>query len=139
MTRFKYWKLVYNINILEYSKNKKENKIIFFARLIYNKGIFEIPEIMKHIIKYYNTKLIIAGKFVYENEKNKFFKMVNKLNLEDYIVYKGYLNDDDLYKEISTSKLMIYPSHSDSFSIAVSQSLSLYTPVVAYNIAGLKI
>ncbi len=40
-----------NINILKYNKNKKEDKIIFFARLIYNKGIFEIPKIMKYIIK----------------------------------------------------------------------------------------
>lgn len=130
-----------NISIFEYNKNKKEkeNKIIFFARLIYNKGIFELPKIMKHIIKYYNTRLIIVGKFVYESERKKFFKIVKRLNLEDYIVYKGFLSDDDLYKEISTSKLMIYPSHYDSFSITVSQSLSLNTPVVAYNIAGLKI
>ncbi len=65
--------------------------------------------------------------------------MVNKLKLNDYIVYKGYLSDDELYNEISTSKLMIYPSHNDTFSIVVMQSLSLNTPVVAYNIAGLKI
>ncbi len=127
-----------NINILGYNKNKKENKIIFFARLVYNKGIFELPKIMRYIIKYYDVKLIIAGKFIYEREKIKFFNLIKKYKLENNIIYKGFLNDNDLYNEISTSKLMIYPSHSDSFSIAILQSLALYTPVIAYNIAGLK-
>lgn len=128
-----------NINISLYKDNKKDNKIIFFARLIYNKGIFDIPPILKYIIKEYNTHLILVGKFIYDKEKKQFFKIINKYKLNDRIIYRGYLSDEDLYKEISTSKLMIYPSHSDSFSLAISQALSLNTPVVAYNIAGLKI
>ncbi len=128
-----------NIDISMYINMHKENKIIFFARLNYLKGILDIPKILKLIIKKYNTKIVICGKFNRDFERKLFFKMVNKLKLNDYVVYKGYLSDDELYNEISTSKLMLYPSHDDSQPIAVMQSLSLYTPVVAYNIAGLKI
>ena len=49
------------------------------------------------------------------------------------------MDDEELYNEIGKSRVMIYPSHSDSFSLSVAQSISLKTPVVAYNIAGLKI
>jgi len=127
------------VNINNYVKNIKENKIIFFARLNYLKGIFDIPEILKFIIKKYNTKIIICGKFHRDFESELFFKMVNKLKLNDYVIYKGFLSDSELYNEISTSKLMIYPSHDDSQPISVMQALSLYTPVIAYNIAGLKV
>ncbi len=34
---------------------------------------------------------------------------------------------------------MLYPSHSDSFSISVLQALFLHVPVVAYDIPGLSL
>ena len=128
-----------DINLNKYIKNPKENHIIYFARLNYTKGIFEIPFILKDILSQYNTKLVIVGKFTREFEKVKFVKMVKEYGLEDNIILKGYLTDEQLYNEISKSKLMIYPSHSDSFSLAVSQSLALHTPAIVYNIAGVKI
>jgi len=128
-----------NMELNKYIKNVKENYIIYFARLNYMKGIFEIPFILKNILNYYNTKLVIIGKFAREWEKAKFIKMIKKYGLEDNVILKGYLTNDQLYNEISKSKVMIYPSHSDSFSLAISQALALHTPVIAYNIAGVKI
>ena len=128
-----------DIKLNKYIENAKENYIIYFARLNYTKGIFELPVILKDILTQYNTKLVIVGKFTREFEKVQFIKMVKKYRLEDNIILKGYLTDAQLYKEISKSKVMIYPSHSDSFSLAISQSLALHTPVIAYNIAGVKI
>ena len=128
-----------DINLNKYIKTPKENHIIYFARLNYTKGIFEIPFILKDILSQYNTKFVIVGKFTREFEKIQFIKMVKEYGLEDNIILKGYLTDEQLYNEISKSKLMIYPSHSDSFSLAISQSLALHTPAIAYNIAGLKI
>ena len=54
-------------------------------------------------------------------------------------IYLGKLTDDELYQELSTSSLMIYPSHSDSFSLSILQSIYLGTPVVAYDIAGISL
>jgi glycosyltransferase involved in cell wall biosynthesis len=84
--------------------------------------------------------LVITGNFdrTFKEEKI-FWKMVNKYNLKDKIIYKEYLNTSELYSEIASSKLLIYPSHGDSFSLSIAQSLSLHTPVVAYDIAGLNI
>ena len=65
--------------------------------------------------------------------------MIKKLNLEDKVEYLGVLGDDELYDELGKSKLMVYPSHSDSFSISVLQALFLHVPVVAYDIPGLSI
>ena len=118
---------------------EKENKIIFSARLVYNKGIFELPKILHLLNQHQKIRLVLVGQFVYESEKQQFFKLIDKYNLGDLIDYKGFQDDSSLYHEISTAKLMIYPSHSDSFSITISQALLLHTPVVAYNIPGLEI
>ena len=128
-----------DIKLHKYTENVKENYIIYFARLNYTKGIFEIPVILKSILRYYNTKLVIVGNFTREAEKDQFIEMIKKYRLEDNIILRGYLTNEQLYNEISKAKVMIYPSHSDSFSLAISQALALHTPVIAYNIAGVKI
>jgi glycosyltransferase involved in cell wall biosynthesis len=104
------------------------------------KGIFDIPIVLYYILKNIDTKLVITGNFdrTFKEEKI-FWKLVDKYNLRDKIIYKGYLGNEELYNEISSSKLLLYPSHGDSFSISIAQALALHTPVVAYDIAGLDI
>lgn len=125
--------------IKKYKTEQKYNQIIFYARLIYQKGLFDVIYIHKKIVKTVNIKLKISGKFPREFEKNEFFKLVKKLGMETFIEYAGVLSDEELYTELSRSRLMIYPSHSDSFSISVLQALFLHVPVVAYDIPGLSL
>jgi glycosyltransferase involved in cell wall biosynthesis len=117
----------------------KEDKIIYFARLIYRKGLFDILYILQEILRHHDTKLVIIGKFQRRLEWDLFMNMARKMHILDKINYMGPLSDDDLYSELKTSKLMLYPSHSDSFSISILQALFLGIPVVSYRIAGLAI
>jgi len=48
----------------------------------------------------------------------------------------GGLSKAELYGLLSRAKVLLYPSHSDSFSIVVLESLACGTPVVAYDIPG---
>ena len=125
--------------IKKYQINEKMNQIIFYARLIYQKGLFDVLYIHKKITESYNIKLIISGKFQRDFEQKEFYRIIKKLGLESKVEYLGILTDDELYSELSRSKLMLYPSHSDSFSISVLQALFLHVPVVAYDIPGLSL
>jgi glycosyltransferase involved in cell wall biosynthesis len=125
--------------IKEYRDQERNNQIIFYARLIYQKGLFDVIYVHKKIVESINIKLIISGRFQREFEKKEFFNLINKLGIETFVEYAGVLNDNELYLELSRSKLMIYPSHSDSFSISVLQALYLHVPVVAYDIPGLSL
>ena len=117
----------------------KENKIIFFARLVYRKGIFDFIRVVKDITKNSDVKVIIAGEFQHKFEKTYFFSLLSKYELNESVKYLGKLTDDELYQELSTASLMIYPSHSDSFSLSILQAIYLETPVVAYDIAGISL
>ncbi len=125
--------------IKKYQMNEKKNQIIFYARLIYQKGLFDVLYIYKKISESYNIKLKISGKFQRNFEKREFYRIIRKLDLENKVKYMGILGDDKLYSELARSKLMLYPSHSDSFSISVLQALFLHVPVVAYDIPGLSL
>jgi glycosyltransferase involved in cell wall biosynthesis len=111
---------------------------IFFARLIPIKGLFELPEIWKQVIKELpKAKLAVAG--ITENEiyvKN-FLDVVNQNHLSSNIIFLGELDELSLKRSVSSSKVALYPSLIDSFSLVTLESLACGTPVVAYNIPAI--
>jgi len=125
--------------LLKYRKFKKEDYIIFFARLVPEKGIYEIPLLMKKLKESYdkNVKMVICGKFPNEKIKNNFLKLAIKYKVEDNIELKGFVKENELYELVSKAKVLVYPSHQDGFSLVVLESLALGTSVVAYNIPAI--
>ena len=119
-----------------------ENKCgygVFFARLIPFKGVLEIPYIIKYLKKLnVDLKIKILGKFYDEYTKKKFYDIASELNVEQNIEYLGFVPKQKLYEIVSKAKIMIYPSHSDAFSLSILESIALGTPVIAYDIAGPK-
>ena len=95
--------------------------------------------IVKEIVKSLRVEVVVAGQFQHSYEERYFFELLSKYHLEKFVNYKGRLTDDELYSELSTAKAMVYPSHSDSFSISILQAIYLNTPVVAYDIAGISV
>jgi len=51
----------------------------------------------------------------------------------------GLSRERKRFEIVAKAKLMLYPSHVDSFSYAVLESLYLNTPVVAYKIPAIEI
>ena len=118
--------------------SRKENKVIYYSRLNFMKGLLEIPYIFKKIREKIDVSLEVIGKFNTVYEEKEFFRTVEKLGLKENVRYIGYLPDEELRIELETSLLLLYPSHSDSFSLVILESLSSGVPVVAYDIPGLS-
>jgi glycosyltransferase involved in cell wall biosynthesis len=116
--------------------NKKEDFAIYYARLNASKGLFEIPYIAKKLSNA-GYKLVIAGRFDNLRDKDRFFKICKEKEVKN-IEYVGYLPEDRLYDLISRAKVLIYPSHSDSFSFVILEALFLGCFVVAYDIPAIK-
>ena len=127
----------YNTELLKYRTKKKEDYIVFWARLYSLKGILEVPYIIRQIVKKYDDiKLKLFGKFYNDIEKNHFFNLLKKLGIERNVEYLGFLPEEKKYEIVSKARAVLYPSHSDSFSLVILESLALGTPVVAYDLLG---
>ena len=114
----------------------KDDYAVFYARLGVSKGILEIPFIAKELEKA-GYKLILIGNFDSVSTKMRFERICRKLCVNN-IEYTGYLPPDKgLWEIIAKSKVLIYPSHYDAFSLVVLESLFLGTSVVAYNIPAI--
>ncbi|AOL17560.1 LPS biosynthesis protein [Sulfolobus sp. A20] len=120
--------------LLKYRNRGKEEYIIFWSRLNQDKGLPELPDILKMMSR--KVKLIIAGKFFDRYNERVFWNKVKKYGLE--VEYLGFLPRDRLNEVVSKAKLFIYPSHVDGFSLVVLEALALGTPVIAYDIPAIR-
>ncbi|ACP39240.1 glycosyl transferase group 1 [Sulfolobus islandicus M.14.25] len=126
--------LALDLNHYPKQKVEKENYAVFFARLIPEKGIFDLIKIWKEVKKKLeNTKLIICGKFYNKKIENKFLSMKSK-----DVIYAGFLPIEELYNTVAKAKVFIYPSHFDSFSFVMLESLAMRTPIVAYGLPAIN-
>jgi glycosyltransferase involved in cell wall biosynthesis len=117
---------------------QEEYNAIFYARLIKEKGLFDIPLVWRRIVRRVpDARLAIAGSGS-THTLHLFKHMVKTLGLEKSVSYLGFLPKEKLYSILKASKVMIYPSYLDSFSIVVLEALAAGVPVVAYNIPAIK-
>ncbi|MEM2167701.1 MAG: glycosyltransferase family 4 protein [Candidatus Bathyarchaeia archaeon] len=128
------------LSINNMSKRKKEKIVVFSGGLSPRKGIIEALIAFKKIIKNIGRdyKLAVAGKISDENLK-KIRAFCSRLGIRDNVLFYGFLPREKYLAVVAKSKVMLYPSHVDSFSYAVLEALHLNTPVVAYDIPALRI
>lgn len=112
----------------------KEKYILYYARLIPEKGIFDILFVLGKIIQHCNVKLLITGQFKNNDVKEAFLRMSEKYDLTKYISYLGYVSEHELDKLIKEAKVFLYPTHYDSFPYSIMESIIRGTPVVTYAI-----
>ena len=114
--------------------------IVFPARLSISKGLADLLLVSALLKRTYpNFKLLLTGSSsrIVESQMRR---IISNLGLKDNVVLLGYMRrDHDYWSLRRKAKLTLYPSHVDSFSYTVLESLLLGVPVVAYNIPALKL
>jgi len=112
---------------------------IFFARLIPEKGLFDLVKIWKLVVKKLpNAKLAVCG--IPENAEivKGFLEEISRHNLDGNIEFLGHQDETKLFGDVKRSYLTVYPSYVDSFSLVTLESLACGTPVVAYDIPAIR-
>lgn len=117
--------------------SKTDNKqIVYVGRLHKSKGIrvlinsfFLVKE------KFQNCKLIIVGS---GEEEKKLKKLVNGLNLEESVYFKGNLSKIEVLEMFKNSYLAVVPSLSEAFGYTVIEAMSMKTLVIGSNNTGIK-
>jgi glycosyltransferase involved in cell wall biosynthesis len=114
--------------------------IVFPARLSISKGLADlllVSAILKRWHPNFKLLLIGSGSRMVESQMRR---IIANLGLKDNVVLLGYMRrDHDYWSLRRKARLAIYPSHVDSFSYTVLESLLLGVSVVAYNIPALRL
>lgn len=124
------------ISEIKYEKVRKDDFILYLGTLEPRKnveGVIRAFAILKS--RGFKHKLIIAGgrgwKF------SKIFSLVKKLNLENEVVFKGYVSGEEKAELYRKAKLFVWPSFYEGFGLPVLEAMAYGTPVVTSNVSSL--
>jgi glycosyltransferase involved in cell wall biosynthesis len=124
-------------NKVAYSSHEKTNQVIFFGRLVPEKGIIDLIHVWNLCKdRLANYRLVVYGTFYNERINDICMRLIDRLDLKATIELRGFSHQTELFPQIASSKCFIYPSHHDAFPLAILESLMLGTPVIAYDAPG---
>lgn len=118
---------------INYKILKKKYAAVYLGRLKPSKGIFDLPKIWKKVLKNQpNSKLILIGEGS-SKDKSKLKNLINKEKIEKYIIIKGFLSYEKVFKIFYQSRVFILPSREEGFGMAILEALSCNLKVVLWN------
>lgn len=127
-----------NFNI---EKNKNEIVIGIVKTLTENYGIEYLIRAIKElentldIENYKKIRLLIYGK---GELKNKLEALTKELQIEDKVIFKGYISNEDVPKALNEMDIFVVPSINESFGVAAVEAMACEIPVIASSVGGLK-
>ena len=127
-----------NLNI---EKNKNELVIGIVKTLTENYGIEYLIRAIKElenildIENYKKIRLLIYGK---GELKNKLEDLTKELQIEDKVIFKGYISNEDVPKALNEMDIFVVPSINESFGVAAVEAMACEIPVIASSVGGLK-
>jgi glycosyltransferase involved in cell wall biosynthesis len=117
--------------------NAKIYDACYCGRLFRRKGVYDLIEVWREIIRYSpKSRLVIIGQ---GPEYLNLLAIVKKGGLEKNIILTGYLSEKEKIAMIKQSKIFISPSYEESWGIAVSEAMACELPIVCYDLSAYKI
>ncbi len=137
MDAFKKEKKIENIQE-QLEINIKSPYIIYLGTLKPSKNIKRLIKAFNNLKKeneFKQLKLVIAGKkgWLYK----EIFALVKEYNLEEEVIFTGFLSEEKKKALIKKAKAFVLPSLWEGFGIPVLEAMQLGTPVVCSKVASL--
>lgn len=114
---------------------QKEFDMCYIGRIEKKKGVEDILQVT-HILKEkfkVNTRTILVGKGKSRYVK-KIKKMIVKYGLSKNIVVKGYVSESEKFEILRNSKIFIFLSYEEGWSLSVMEAASIGIPILAYEL-----
>lgn len=120
-----------NINFM-HNKRRKKFDGCFVGRHVKHKGLYDLLKVWEVVCKFKpNAKLAICG---YGEETPKIAEHIREKKMERNIILLGFVQENEKYKVLYSSRVFIFPSYLEGWGIAIAEAMSCGLPVVAYKL-----
>ena len=110
--------------------------MIFVGRLGTEKNIYFLLESAKRVLeKVPTSKLLIVGD---GPERERMKAKTAELGIASHCVFTGYLSHKDVFTAYAASKVITFPSKTETQGLSLLEGLSLGKPAVCINAMGVK-
>ena len=94
--------------------------------------LISVYQLKKH---YPSIKYLVVGKYD-DPEKQRIDAIVERLSLQQQVVFTGFITDDELSRHYQIADLYVMPSKKEGFGIVFIEAMLYGLPVIAGNKDG---
>jgi len=107
--------------------------ILWVGKMYTHKNLPRLLRAYSKLIKTWSIKhqLVLCGLKGWGY--SSFIKTVEELNLQDKVIFKGYVPDNELELMYLNSSLFVFPSLSEGFGLPILEAMSYGVPVITSN------
>ncbi|MEM7029178.1 MAG: glycosyltransferase family 1 protein [Chloroflexota bacterium] len=113
----------------------KQPYLLYIGTLQPRKNLLRLLTAFSHISQKHPVQLVLAGGkgWLYE----QIFAEVNRLGLQNRVLFPGYVNEADKASLISGAELYVYPSLYEGFGIPILEAMACGTPILTSNCSSM--
>jgi glycosyltransferase involved in cell wall biosynthesis len=97
-----------------------------------------IPILNKKFLKNGIKKELLVKIYGKGEQKEKLVNLVNELQLNDIILFPGYISNNEVSSVLNEFDIVCIPSESESFGVSAVESMACERPVIVSDVDGLK-
>jgi glycosyltransferase involved in cell wall biosynthesis len=107
----------------------------FVGRIAPSKGVEDLIRAWRLVRSTHpSATLAIAGTFYSEDYRRRILRLISKLELDRGIVIKGYISEAEKTSLLETSKVFLFPSYEEGWSLSVMEAAVHGAVPVVYNL-----
>lgn len=129
------------VNLNRFKSIKDQAKLYdaaYFGRISKEKGIYTLLEAWKIVTtKTSSAKLILLGG-IEKNIKHTLRDIVKKLELDQNVIFAGFVSDRQAVNMLSSSKIFVLPSTEEGFGLTVAEAMAIGLPCILSDLPALK-
>jgi glycosyltransferase involved in cell wall biosynthesis len=130
------YKIIDNKKLISEIKDKYDTGkdfLLYVGNIKPHKNIPVLLKALSNIDK--QNKLVIVGKR--DKAYDEIFDIIDQNNLEDRIIFTGFVPDKDLILLYNAATLFVYPSLYEGFGLPPLEAMACGTPVITSNVSSL--
>jgi glycosyltransferase involved in cell wall biosynthesis len=122
------------VNDYRQKKTWPEHVVLFLGRVTFQKGPDYFVEVASKVIPHVQDVLfVLAGS---GDMLPSVIEQVKKLSLEEYFLFPGFVQGEELEELFSVADLYVMPSVSEPFGLTALEAISYDTPVILSKQSG---
>lgn len=85
-----------------------------------------------------SAKLVIIGGFESEDDNNRLYELLSKLDLNNNVQITGFVQDEEIVKYLSMSKVFVFPTRFEGFGLSIIEAMACGLPCITSAIPVLR-
>jgi glycosyltransferase involved in cell wall biosynthesis len=119
------------------SSSDRTNDACYIGRVAENKGIIDLLHAWKLVVSQRaNSNLIIAGVCQRPQLAARIRRVIHRLKLEDKVQLVGFVSEEVKRQLLSQTRLFIFPSYEEGWSLAVMEAAAFGALPVTYDLVA---